>query len=90
MKNKLTGKLNKLLDMPKDVLNDEPKISLVGFEEIYIENYKSILEYEEYFIRIKTSIGVVNMFGSKLNLNQINNDDICVTGSIEKIEFERD
>ncbi len=54
-----------------------------------IENFKGILEYEEFFVRIRTYIGVVNINGYNLNLETMTNDDIKVTGKIESIEIER-
>ena len=64
-------------------------ITIVGFEEIIIENYQGILDYEEYFIRIKTHTGIINLNGYNFNLENLSNDDIKVTGKIEGIEFER-
>ena len=47
--------------MPKEVGTNIPKVTLTGFEEIVIENYKGILEYEEFFIRVCTHIGNINI-----------------------------
>lgn len=65
-----------------------PKITMIGFEEMLIENYKGILEYEEFFIRICTYIGNINVNGFELKLNQMTEDDILITGKIENIDFE--
>ena len=54
MKKNRMRKLNKILEIPEEVYSDVPKISLIGFDEMIIENYKGILEYEEFFIRIST------------------------------------
>ena len=54
-----------------------------------LENFKGILEYEEFFVRISTHIGIVNINGFNLNLENMTNDDIKVTGKIESIEMER-
>lgn len=54
-----------------------------------IENYKGILEYEEFFVRISTYIGIVNINGYNLKLENMTDDDIKVTGKIESFELER-
>lgn len=54
-----------------------------------IENFKSILEYEEYYIRISTYIGIININGYNLNLKNMTNDDIKITGKIESFDIER-
>ena len=62
-KNKKQTKLDKLLDIPKEISSNEPKIIVNGFNEIIIENYKGILEYQDFFIRLSTYIGIVNING---------------------------
>ena len=41
------NKIDKMLDLPKEIYSNTPKISILGFDEMVIENYKGILEYEE-------------------------------------------
>ncbi len=89
MKKKYHRKIDKLLEIPKEVYSNEVKITIIGFDEVIIENYQAILEYEEYFVRIKTITGVVNLNGYDFNLENLSNDDIKVTGKIEGIEFEK-
>lgn len=82
------NRFNEILDLPKEVGTNIPKITMLGFNEMLIENYKGILEYEEFFIRICTYIGNVNINGFELKLNQITDEDIKITGRIENIDFE--
>ena len=48
-----------------------------------------ILEYEEFFVRIKTYIGNVIINGFNMKLNQLNSEDIMVKGIISNINFEK-
>lgn len=89
MKKKKTNKLESILELPQEIYSDVPKITIIGFEEIILENYKGIIEYEEFFASISTYIGVVNINGYNLNLEKMTNDDIKIRGKIESIEFER-
>ena len=86
---KARNKINRLLEIPKEVYLDVPKLIIVGFEEMVIENYKSILEYEDFFIRINTNIGILNVNGFNLKLENMTNDDIKILGKIESIDIER-
>ena len=88
-KKKQKRKVDELLEFPKEVYSNEPKLVITGFEELVIENFKGILEYEEFFVRINTHIGIININGYNLNLKNMTNDDIKVCGKIESIEFER-
>lgn len=87
-KNK-ASKIDRLLDLPKEVYSNEPKIIITGFDEMIIENFKGILEYEEFIVRINTYIGIININGYNLNLENMTNDDIKVTGKIESFDLER-
>ncbi len=89
MEKRKRNKIDKMLEMPKEVYSDIPKIIVTGFEEMIIENFKGILEYEEFFVRINTNIGIININGFNLNLENMTNDDIKVTGKIESMDIER-
>lgn len=86
---KMITKINSFLEIPEEVYEGSPKITIVGFDEMVIENLKGVLEYEEYFIRINTSIGIININGFDLKLENMTNDDIKIKGKIENIEIER-
>ncbi len=83
------SRLERILEMPQEVYSNVPKMIITGFEEMIIENFKGILEYEDIFIRINTYIGVVNINGYGLRLENMTDDDIKVKGKIESLEIER-
>ena len=82
------SKLNTILDIPEELSTNKPKITILGFEKAYIENYRGILEYQDYFVRLNTYIGIININGFNLKLNEITRDDIMVIGKIDSIDFE--
>ena len=88
-KTKKINRLDRILEMPKEISSKEPKLTIAGFNQMLIENYKGILEYEEFFASISTHIGIVNINGYNLNLEKMTNDDIKITGKIESIELDR-
>lgn len=89
MKKDRYNKIDKILELPKEVCSNIPKLTITGFDEIIIENFKGILEYEEFFVRISTHIGIISINGYGLNLENMTEDDIKVTGKIESIDVER-
>jgi len=84
------NRFESLLELPKEITTNQPKITIVGFEEMLIENYKGILEYEEFYIKLATYIGIININGFNLKLNQMKEDTILVTGKIDSIDLEND
>ncbi len=89
MKNSRRDKINKILEIPQEVYSNVPKIIITGFDEMIVENFKGILEYEDFYVRINTYIGVVNINGFELKLENISDEDIKVTGKIESFDIER-
>ena len=82
------SKVSKFLEIPREVISNVPKITITGFDEILIENFKGILEYEDFFTRISTELGNININGFNLKLNQMTDNDIIVSGKVENIDFE--
>lgn len=88
MSNKMK-KISQILDIPRELDKKQTKVTIISFDEILIENYKGIMEYEEFFIKINTELGVISINGFNLNLEQMTNDDIIVKGIINSIDLER-
>ena len=81
-------KIDEILEIPEELSTNNPKITIVGFGRLLIENYKGILEYQEYFVRLSTYIGIININGFQLKLEEMTTDDLLVTGKIDSIDFE--
>ena len=82
------SRVSKFLEIPREVISNIPKITITGFDEIMIENFKEIIEYEDYIARISTAAGNININGFNLKLNQMTDNDILVSGKIESLDFE--
>jgi len=83
----LTSTLASALELPKEVVMNLPLITLIGKEDITIENFKGILEYSEERVRINTSAGIVRVEGRKLRLKHITSDNIVIVGTIDRLEY---
>jgi len=86
---KKQSRFEELLEIPKEISSEKPKLTVMGFEELLVENYKAILEYQDFYVRLSTHIGIININGFELDLNEMTNDDILITGKIESIDFEK-
>jgi len=81
--------LDKLLEFPREVASSDIKITINGFDEILIENYKNILEYQDVLIKVNTFEGAITFYGFNLKLEQMTDEDIKIIGKIDSVEFER-
>ena len=82
-------KITDILEIPKEIYTNIPNFIITGFEDMIIENYKGILEYEDYYVRVNTYIGIVNIHGINLRLEKMTEDNLKIIGKIESIEIER-
>ena len=82
------SRINEILEIPREIVGKVPKITITSFDEVLIENFIGILEYEDFFVRISTHIGNININGFNLKLSQMTEDDILVSGKIESLDFE--
>ncbi|WP_353894352.1 sporulation protein YqfC [Proteinivorax hydrogeniformans] len=75
-------------DIPKDILLDMPRIILIGTMQVYIENHRGIIEYQENLIRVSVNRGELHIIGENLMLKNIFSEDIFIDGEIESIQFK--
>lgn len=73
--------------MPKDVVLGVPLLTVIGQNEICIENYRGILEYTDKLIRVQTKLGKIHVVGRGLQIEYYTNDEMKIMGHITMIEF---
>ncbi|HHX50388.1 MAG TPA: sporulation protein YqfC [Clostridia bacterium] len=77
-----------LLEMPKDVMLDLPKITMIGDLQLFLENHRGIIEYQRERIRVKISNGELEIKGQDLVLRNLKTDEMAVEGMITSITFD--
>ena len=93
-KNKLTPKLSFMeelsnhLSLPADVLAGAPIITATGRNEICLENYKGIIEYNGDLIKVQTKACKICIEGKKLNILYFTEDEMRITGYIQAIYYQ--
>lgn len=73
------------MELPIELFDDIPRITMIGNNRLLIENHKGIIEYDENIIRL---VSHINILGNQMNVEEINNDEIFITGEISNVEFE--
>lgn len=76
-----------LAGLPQDVVRKCPIITMVGRNQLHVENFKTILEYDENFIKIRTKDGILAVAGTNLKVLYFNCEEIKITGIIAEIRF---
>ncbi|MBQ8298772.1 MAG: hypothetical protein IJX99_03135 [Clostridia bacterium] len=85
MKKDVKAKFQEALELPAELLTNSYRMTLIDNTNVLIENYKAIIEYEAYVIRLSCGLTI---FGDNLNVLEISADEIIIGGKIKNIEFE--
>lgn len=83
----LKQKVTNIFELPKEIVLNLPLVTIIGSQEMLVENYKGIIEYSEIKIRINTSCGVLKIEGKKLLINQMTKENLKITGKITTFEY---
>lgn len=78
--------LSSTLNIPTDILAGDPIITIIGRNEITIENYKRIIEYTSKNIKIKTNIGNILIQGKDMKISYFGEDEMKIAGKFELIK----
>ena len=74
-------KMVSAMDLPKDVIQNASVITILGRNELCIENYRGIIEYTDTLIRVQTRAGQIRIQGKRLRIQYYTNAETKVTGA---------
>ena len=83
----IKDKVTKMLEFPDEVVSDRPKITSVGRKEVFVENYKGIIEFTNEIVRINSNYGIITITGENMKIKEITSDDIVIIGDIGNIDY---
>ncbi len=76
------------LDLPKDIVLNVPKITIIGNDEITIENHKGIVLFDRNSIKVNTKVKVINIEGENFEILYIGDSTITISGKFKSISYE--
>lgn len=80
--------LAEFFDLPKDIVMDLPRITLVGNISFYLENHRGVIEYTDKMVRLSVNRGEVIVKGSNLSVKTLLAEEVILEGQIETVEFD--
>lgn len=87
VRKRLAHKLTDVFEIPKDVVLDLPRITVVGDAQVVIENHRGVIEYSRQKVRINTTLGELLVAGAGLVIANILTEQIVIEGKVAKLEF---
>ena len=87
-KNRHLQRLAGILEIPQDIVLDLPRITMLGNQQLLVENHKGIIEYTPSLVRIKLNQGELMIFGKGLMLSNLQIEQILVEGTVGEIKYD--
>lgn len=75
------------IDLPKDVVLGSSVLTVLGSNEICIENHRGIIEYTDTLIRVQTKEKQIKIQGKRLQIEYYTNDEMKIKGYVHSIDY---
>ncbi|NOU76055.1 sporulation protein YqfC [Paenibacillus sp. LMG 31458] len=89
---RLTRKWNqftaKILDLPQDVVQDLPRITMIGNVQLYVENHRGVLHFSSEKLKLELTKGTLEVFGKQLVIRAILSEEVFIEGLIDNVKYE--
>lgn len=81
-------KFTEALELPAEVMEGTPRVTLLGTNDLLVENQQGIYEYYDKGLRLSTSCGILSIEGKDLELRELSQERVYVAGEIRGLWFE--
>lgn len=85
---KIKRKLAEVSGIPSEVVLGVPIVTITGCHELLIMNYRGILEYTDFLVRVQSKTGQIKIVGKKLSIDYYSADEMKISGKITFIEYD--
>lgn len=77
-----------LFELPREVVLNLPRLTMVGNGQLYLENHRGVIAYDEYRVRVGVNDGEIIIRGRGLQLKNLLAEELLVKGIIEGVDYE--
>ncbi len=84
-----TEKIGDYLSLSQDVCSNASLVTITGTMKVLIENYRSLCEYTSDRIVLEGIRTQITVTGNKLTIQNFNNEDCLIQGTIDSISFDK-
>ena len=86
-KRQIINNISDRLEIPRDVIGNEARITITGNGMVYIEGFLGIFQYDEKKTVVKVPKGMVEVMGEGILISGITEEFIELKGTIKTIGF---
>lgn len=81
-------KNNDLIRSVNSIVKGFPRIEIKGKTEILIENHNGVLMLDNDIVRLKTKLGILNIYGEEFSLLFMSGNTLVIGGEFKSLEYE--
>ena len=75
-------------DLPRDIMFNLPKITIVSDNEITIENHKGVVLFEDKEVKINSSVGLISISGRDFEILFMGGSTLTLSGKFKSVLYE--
>jgi sporulation protein YqfC len=83
----LRNLITKNMELPQDVMMDLPRITMIGYLHIYIENHRGLITFSDQEIRLLLKQGQLLIKGKAFVIKAILPEEIILEGKIDQVIY---
>ncbi|RAV21759.1 sporulation protein YqfC [Paenibacillus contaminans] len=87
LKKKLGLITAKMFDVPQDVALDLPRITVIGNNQLLIENHRGVIVFSEELLKLRLAKGSMEIRGKQLVIRAIYSEEVYVDGQVSDIKY---
>ncbi len=87
VKEKIRDKINKVLELPIEVVGDSLRVTVIDNSYILIEGKSKVADYFDNYIKIKTDKYTITIDGKNLTIKELSDIDLIISGNIMNISY---
>jgi len=76
-----------MLDLPQDVIFDLPRVTMIGNMQLYIENHRGVLHFDDSCLKLALTHGNIEIRGRDLSIRAILPEEVFVEGLIDEVKY---
>lgn len=79
--------MSQKMDLPRDVMMDLPRITMIGQIHIYVENHRGLLTFSDKEVRLLLKNGQLLIKGRSFVIKTILPEEILLEGKIDEVLY---
>jgi sporulation protein YqfC len=75
-------------DLPRDIVLNLPKITIISDNEITIENHKGVVLFEDREVKINSNVGLISIVGKEFEILFMGGSTLTLSGRFKSVVYE--